>query len=402
MPIGEAAQTERCAMHTYETNGKMKMKKLMRILTILVSTFVTFCVGCETSNVKEVQALQFVRDELSNKVLALTRENAELSQKVKALEKEVEVLKNEPGSVFARAYDENEEERYDSALRLLETLRQEYPDLQPDRVASSLKEYAQAKVECEKRQHEYAASSSGELEVTISIRPEFEPDGRVRIWGETNLPLGTELWINIKEKSGSRTIGQARCSVTDGGRFRSEPLGGANGFCRGVYVADVLMPGVRLQPHSVQLVVGANGERLAGPLVTRDALGITVRSSPCEFTFAGDSTAVAQGQMGGASQKAADPKAHESTSKHKSIWPMRYVYYKPGTTLAQAVRDRDTIMTTTFSNTPMYKLTTPGYWDMLFEIEFEKLGYIGVNSPFLPEGYITEDLNRAHPMAGLP
>lgn len=180
-----------------------------------------------------------------------------------------------------------------------------------------------------------AASSSGELDVTISIRPEFEPDGRVRICGETNLPLGTELWINITEKSGSRTIGQARCSVTDDGRFCSELLGVASGLCRGLYVANVLMPGIRLQPPSVQQVLGANGERLSGPLVTRDALGATVRSSPCEFTFAGVSTGMAQEQTKAASEKARDAKAREEEAAQRPVEQKAALSKSPEETRAQ-------------------------------------------------------------------
>jgi hypothetical protein len=115
--------------------------------------------------------------------------------------------------------------------------------------------------------------------VTVSIRPEFLSDGRVRICGETDLPQGTELLITVEEQAVSGFIGQSKCSTTEGGRFLTEPFGPPKGLTVGLYAADVVMPIARLQPPAVRRVIGEKGERLTGPLVERDALGVSVRSS---------------------------------------------------------------------------------------------------------------------------
>jgi len=128
------------------------------------------------------------------------------------------------------------------------------------------------------------ASSGDRIEVSISVQHAILPDGRVQVYGKTNLPVGTELMISVREKVASGFYGQSRCTVTGDGAFRSESFGRADGLPKGVYEANVVMPIVRLQPRGTRHVVGENGEKLAGPLVTRDALGVSARSS-AEFTL---------------------------------------------------------------------------------------------------------------------
>ncbi len=134
------------------------------------------------------------------------------------------------------------------------------------------------------------AGSSGRITVTISIRPELQPDGRAVVCGETNLPPGTQLMISLQEKGVPRLY-QSKCSVVDGGRFRSESLGRKDGLSKGAYVADVVMPYARLQPPDVRQAIGEQGEKLTGPLVVRNALGVAVQFST-EVAI-GESSAVA-------------------------------------------------------------------------------------------------------------
>lgn len=146
------------------------------------------------------------------------------------------------------------------------------------------------------RQHAHSAEftlSRRSGDVTIMIQPEILPNRSVRIGGKTNLPKGTQLMISVEEKAVSGFIGQSKCSVEDGGRFQSEPFGRSDGLPEGVYVVDVVMPIVRLQPPHVQKIVGVNGERLYGPLVKRDALGVSVRSSS-ELNVGGHTAAAVQ------------------------------------------------------------------------------------------------------------
>ncbi len=130
------------------------MKRPMCILIVLVSTLTASIVGCDSPKAKEVLALRLQSDELSKEVSTLKKERAELSENIQVLKAEIDVLKNEPHNLFARAYDEKNEGRYDSAVELLRTLRQQFPAFQPDEVASALEEYAQAKVEYERKQAE--------------------------------------------------------------------------------------------------------------------------------------------------------------------------------------------------------------------------------------------------------
>jgi hypothetical protein len=139
-------------------------------------------------------------------------------------------------------------------------------------------------------------ASSDEINVNISIRPEFQSDGHVVICGETNLPRGTALLISLRQQ-GTPGCYQSKCSVADGGRFRSESLGPRSvPLVEGSYVADVVMPITRLQPAEVRQVVGENGEKLTGPLIVRDALGVSARSYDTSFPVKGTSAISLQGQ----------------------------------------------------------------------------------------------------------
>jgi hypothetical protein len=130
-------------------------------------------------------------------------------------------------------------------------------------------------------------SHVSEGDVTIVIQPEILSGNLVRVTGKTNLPKGTDLLFTVE---GSGFIGQSHSSVVDNGRFEAGPFGPVGGLKKGLYVADVVMPIVRLQPKNVQEVVGINGENLTGPLVQRDALGVSVHASS-KFTIGGTTQA---------------------------------------------------------------------------------------------------------------
>ncbi len=140
---------------------------------------------------------------------------------------------------------------------------------------------APRKVEAEREPAEQPSvvGSSRAIEVAISIRPELLPDGRIQICGETNLPPGTELAIGIAEDLLGGFQAYPTCSVIDGGKFRSVPVGPSGGLREGIYTVGVAMSHVRQQSPDVRQVVGENGEKLSGPLVKRDALGMSVRTS---------------------------------------------------------------------------------------------------------------------------
>jgi hypothetical protein len=127
------------------------------------------------------------------------------------------------------------------------------------------------------------AKLDGTIEVAISIRQELQRDGRVFIFGETNLPEGTTLIISIQDVARSSPSIQTESYVRPDGRFAAVPLGPKDGLANGVYVADVTMPFVRQQPAHVRKVTGENGENLTGPLIVRTPQGVSAELS-AEFT----------------------------------------------------------------------------------------------------------------------
>lgn len=56
------------------------------------------------------------------------------------------------------------------------------------------------------------------------------------------------------------------------------------------------MPITRLQPTAVRRVIGENGEKLTGPLIVRDALGVSARSYDIPFSVEGNSAISLQEQ----------------------------------------------------------------------------------------------------------
>src|SRR5207249_297070 len=65
-------------------------------------------------------------------------------------------------------------------------------------------------------------------------------------------------------------------AFVSGGRFSSVPFGPDVGLKSGQYVADVTMPIAQVQPAVVRAVIGAEGEKLRGPLVKHGGIGTTV------------------------------------------------------------------------------------------------------------------------------
>ncbi|NLS90897.1 MAG: hypothetical protein GXX96_01750 [Planctomycetaceae bacterium] len=121
-------------------------------------------------------------------------------------------------------------------------------------------------------------------DVVININEEVMPDRRVVIRGTTNLPTGTTLMFDVS--ADGKMLGQDKQSVGANGEFESEPFGPSSGYAAGDYSANVMMPIARLQPQSVQAVIGKNGEHLRGSLVEDGEFGTTVKASK-PFTIAG-------------------------------------------------------------------------------------------------------------------
>lgn len=110
------------------------------------------------------------------------------------------------------------------------------------------------------------------LEVVISTSASLRPDRRLMIEGETNLPDDAQVQI-IVERELSRVRWQARTHVMNG-RFEAGPFGSGSGLPDGGYAVTVQLGAATVQPQSVQDRMGAEGEYLAGELVSQSRHGL--------------------------------------------------------------------------------------------------------------------------------
>jgi hypothetical protein len=112
------------------------------------------------------------------------------------------------------------------------------------------------------------------LEVQLST--EVQTPLRPTIHGTTNLPDGTKLTVTVRRKEGAY---RAEASTEVGsGQFSIGPLSQrGNELNPGLYKLEVALVAAARQPLSVQQVIGRQGEKLHGPLVSREAGVLTVR-----------------------------------------------------------------------------------------------------------------------------
>ncbi len=92
---------------------------------------------------------------------------------------------------------------------------------------------------------------------------------------------------------------------------------------------------------------------------------------------------------------------HETrtSNTYKPTPIIRYLHYKPGVRLHEAMQMRDMVFYAMLAKVPRDKLAI--IREELFHALMVDQGYIGVNSNYLPEGYIEEPGTGCR-MAGLP
>ena len=112
------------------------------------------------------------------------------------------------------------------------------------------------------------------LEVQLST--EVHTPSRPIVDGTTNLPDGTKVIVTVSRKESAY---RAEASTEVGsGRFSVGPLSQrGNELNPGVYKLEVAMIAAARQSLAVQEVIGRQGEKLHGPLVSREARALTVR-----------------------------------------------------------------------------------------------------------------------------
>lgn len=109
------------------------------------------------------------------------------------------------------------------------------------------------------------------IEANINVTVVQTDENLALINGQTNLPDETIImvWVRGTENEFS---GQDRVSVTNG-NFTAGPFGPSSGLYNGRYSVQTKMPYPKVQPLSVQEVIGQNGERLTGAQVVSDESG---------------------------------------------------------------------------------------------------------------------------------
>lgn len=105
------------------------------------------------------------------------------------------------------------------------------------------------------------------INVDASLELERGADGRVRIFGGTNLPHGMVLMLDLR-KVGTKYFAQDKVEVING-RIVSEWFSdGGKPLPSGTYEIGISSPLPALQPVAVRAVIGQDGENLVGPIMT--------------------------------------------------------------------------------------------------------------------------------------
>lgn len=103
-------------------------------------------------------------------------------------------------------------------------------------------------------------------EAVLDANTIVQPDGRLAVAGETNLPDNTLIMVSLEHPSAGNLY-QSKETVRNG-RVRTL-LGPESGLPLGKYRLELLMLSPQLQPDYVRSLVGEKGEKLKGKLVKR-------------------------------------------------------------------------------------------------------------------------------------
>lgn len=144
------------------------------------------------------------------------------------------------------------------------------------------------------------------LVVTMSAKS----DGGTKpsISGVTNLPDGTDLMLTITRRESSYSA-QNKFKVVSG-KFKSAPFTfGGEQLNPGLYKVVISTPIATLLPASTWSVVGEQGEKMSGPLVTKTSFGGKTVKYTTTFNLGA-----------GPSSPEKDTKSRVSVAKDKEAW----------------------------------------------------------------------------------
>lgn len=101
--------------------------------------------------------------------------------------------------------------------------------------------------------------------VTLSAQVSSVREGKLQVQGETNLPSGTKLSVNLGSET-VKSISEVTATVTKGAFAVTLPVDNA-GLEVGNYQIKVVVSVAASQPKSVQTIIGEQGQHLTGPLI---------------------------------------------------------------------------------------------------------------------------------------
>jgi len=106
-----------------------------------------------------------------------------------------------------------------------------------------------------------------DLSIEISLQLERGADGRARVLGNTNLPHGMQLMLDLRGID-SKYFAQDKIEVVNGHFVSLWFSDGGKPIRSGPYGITLSSPLPSLQSAAVRLVIGQNGENLVGPVST--------------------------------------------------------------------------------------------------------------------------------------
>lgn len=123
----------------------------------------------------------------------------------------------------------------------------------------------------------YPVVFKADTPLVIDVAIEGEPAAPV-IRGETNLPDGTRLNVNVAQ--GDRYMADGADLTVDAGRFETAPLKlNGDSLTPGKYQIEIGSPLADIQPDAVRQIVGPSYENLSGPGLTEGRFGRTIEVS---------------------------------------------------------------------------------------------------------------------------
>jgi hypothetical protein len=119
-----------------------------------------------------------------------------------------------------------------------------------------------------------AINCSGATPLKLRVATELV-DGKAKVSGNTNLPDGTKLLIELHRNDIRYHAGDH--AVVSAGKFLAGPFGSSKGaLLAGTYVVEVILPASVVQPPAIRKVIGENYSQFTSPWKVRDSLGTTI------------------------------------------------------------------------------------------------------------------------------